>query len=599
MGGPRKAGPALNYDEPVSLRRMVLLYPEMRRKELTWIFLLLIGLSAACQHGCQCSNFVAVCRGASLRSMPILLDPRTTVLDLSDNRITRISGDELGLYPNLERLILRNNSLTHLREDVFAAATSLRVLDLSSNSLLSLPNSLFQKLRNLEELVIASNDVQLGSESFAGLSSLMRLSLADNRLSFLPPAVFRPLKSLKDLDVSANKLLDMPASLLTAVPGLTRLDLRRNLLSKLETGMFAAQKELKWLDLSENLVGDIEEGAFYGLEQLQTLNLTSNQLVRLPGNSWPLPHLRVLDISSNLFVSLETASFDSLPNLKYLNISSSRNLKSVQMAAFVSLASLEWLSLRSSALTRLHASSFTPHPPLVFFDLSNNQLKTLPIGMLPYEKIATQKLGDNPWTCDCAFRSLRLRPADSVVCLSPENLDGVALEDLGECVLFGGLLIPIVLTLAVLLLAVVVLLLACKRPATSKSRAFYNDASLINVLSHKEYTFDRSSTPYTQSEDSSDSAYESPTSVLVPRRPPPSAPPKMTSARMDGSLPAMIPSSHSNNYHDAYLIPTSQKKGKIDTTSLWQIFKLVPPPRHWSLVWSIRPGRNPLLEVRI
>ncbi|VDO18802.1 unnamed protein product [Heligmosomoides polygyrus] len=53
-----------------------------------------------CQKGCDCSSSVAVCHGQALRSVPILLDPRTKRLDLAHNKITRLTADELSLYPS-------------------------------------------------------------------------------------------------------------------------------------------------------------------------------------------------------------------------------------------------------------------------------------------------------------------------------------------------------------------------------------------------------------------------------------------------------------------------------------------------------------------
>ncbi|UMM11114.1 hypothetical protein L5515_000557 [Caenorhabditis briggsae] len=541
-------------------------FSKMRLPLIT--LLLLCQQLFACQSGCKCpTRTTAVCKGSSLRSIPILLDPRTTILDLSNNRISRLSADELSLYPNLEQLILKNNSITHLSADVFSTLPHLRLLDLSSNSLLSLPNEVFSKLKNLKTLIISSNDVQLGPECFSGLSQLHTLSLADNRLSFLPPSVLKPLSGLKSLDLSANKLLSMPASVLSNLGGIETLKLKQNLLSSLETGMFVAQKELKLLDISENLIGDIEEGALYGLEKLETLNFTNNQLVRLPGNTWSLSSLKCLDLSSNLFVSLETASFDGLPSLQYLNISHSRNLKTIQMASFVQLSSLHWLSVSSSALTYIHPSAFNQIPPLSHLDLSNNELRYLAPGMLQWQNIRNLYLANNDWQCSCDLRVSNLKPRDDAKCAGPENLAGAPLNELNSCTILGGLLIPFLLVIFILLLALVILALACKRPSkgssSSKNRAFYNDQLIAALNSHKEYSFDCHS-PYTMSsEDSRDSAYESPTSALMPRRPPPSCPPppRLLTLPRDGPMhvpPPIVPTLLRNS-NDPYLIPKSSQ----------------------------------------
>uniref|UniRef100_A0A1I7XQP0 LRRCT domain-containing protein n=1 Tax=Heterorhabditis bacteriophora TaxID=37862 RepID=A0A1I7XQP0_HETBA len=431
-------------------------------------------------------------------------------------------------------------------------------LDLSSNKLLSLSNNVFSKLKTLKTLILTGNEVQLSPDCFNGLSSLETLSLSENRLAYLPPSVFRHLKGLKNLDLSFNKLLSMPASILSTIPSLRSLDLRQNLLSNLkerlfysnwlllkkercgkysgtkenglwgmlDSGMFVAQKELEILDLSDNLLSDIDDNALFGMDNLSVLNLTSNQLNRLPGNTWPLPRLRVLDLSNNLFVALETASFDSLPSLQYLNLTNSRNLKSIHMAAFVQLSSLHWLDLSNSALSYIAPTAFSPHPPLIYLNLSYNLLSGLPPTLLPFSRIPRLYLANNRWDCTCELRALDL--AFDGICISPESLVGVPFKELRPCSIFHGMLVPLIMSLVLLFLVVVVLILTLKRPTPRKS-SIYQHQSLINVLSHKEYTFDRSmSSSCAHSDESKDSAYESPTSAFIPKHVAPPKPPSFT-----------------------------------------------------------------------
>ncbi|KHJ98897.1 leucine Rich repeat-containing domain protein, partial [Oesophagostomum dentatum] len=102
----------------------------------------------------------------------------------------------------------------------------------------------------------------------------------------------------------------------------------------LEAGQFSSLRELETLNIADNLISDIDDGAFFGMDNLTLLNMTNNQLVRLPGNTWPLPMLRSLDLSGNPFVALETASFDTLPLLQFLNLSYCRNLKAIHVGLF-------------------------------------------------------------------------------------------------------------------------------------------------------------------------------------------------------------------------------------------------------------------------
>ncbi|CAJ0604576.1 unnamed protein product [Cylicocyclus nassatus] len=484
---------------------------------------------SGCQLGCECSSSVAICRGQSLRSVPILLDPRTKRLDLSNNKITRLTGDELSLYPNLEFLSLSNNSLTHIAAEAFASLPHLKHLDLSNNDLLSSPKNVFSKLKNLETLILRNNELQLSPDCFQGLSSLRELDLTSNRLTYLPPSVFKTLKSLHTLNLGNNKLLALPASLLSTVPQLRHLDASHNLLSDLEAGQFSALRDLETLNIADNLISDIYDGAFFGMDNLTVLNMTNNQLVRLPGNTWPLPSLRSLDLSGNPFVALETASFDTLPSLQFLNLSNCRNLKTVHMAAFVSLSSLRTLDLSNCALNHIAPTAFQPFPPLTMLSLAGNRLQTLPSTM-QLSTVASIDLENNPWDCSCELRALHL--PSTALCASPESLVGIPLNELDTCSILHGMVLPLILSVIVLFLIVILIsILLMKKPTPHRSSIYHHQA-LINALTRKEYGFDQVPSPYCTSDESQDSAYESPTSAFLPKqkaplRPPPSHLPPM------------------------------------------------------------------------
>ncbi|KAK6729366.1 hypothetical protein RB195_006427 [Necator americanus] len=496
------------------------------------LLLLFAATVHGCQLGCECSSSVAVCHGQSLRSVPILLDPRTKRLDLSHNRITRLTGDELSLYPSLEYLSLGNNSLTHIAPEAFSSLVQLRHLDLSNNDLLAVPRNVFSKLKNLETLILSNNELQLSPDCFAGLASLRDLTLSSNRLTYLPPSVFRSLNSLRTLNLAGNKLLTLPASLLSTVPQLRHLDASHNLLSDLEAGQFSALRDLETLNIADNLISDISDGAFFGMDNLTLLNMTNNQLVRLPGNTWPLPSLRSLDLSGNPFVALETASFDTLPSLQFLNLSNCRNLKTIHMAAFVSLSSLQTLDLSNCALNHIAPTAFQPFPPLAQLSLAGNRLETVPASM-QLSSVATVDLANNPWDCSCELRALKL--SSTALCVSPDSLAGVPLNELTACSVLHGMILPLMLSVIVLfLILILVSILLMKKPKPHRS-SLYHHQTLINALSQKEYGFHHAPSTYCISDESQDSAYESPTSAFLPRqkappRPPPTRLPSVTAA---------------------------------------------------------------------
>ncbi|VDM77970.1 unnamed protein product, partial [Strongylus vulgaris] len=403
----------------------------------------------------------------------------------------------LKYFLDLEFLSLANNSLTHIATEAFASLTHLKHLDLSHNDLLSLPKNVFNKLKNLETLILSNNELQLSPDCFAGLSSLRELDLTSNRLSYLPPS--------------------------------------------LEAGQFSALRNLETLNIADNLISDIYDGAFFGMDNLTVLNMTNNQLVRLPGNTWPLPTLQSLDLSGNPFVALETASFDTLPSLQFLNLSNCKNLKTIHMAAFVSLSSLKTLDLSNCALNHIAPTAFQPFPPLTMLSLAGNRLQTLPSSM-QLSTVAAVDLDNNPWDCSCELRALHLQ--STALCASPESLAGIPLKELDTCSILHGMALPLILSVVVLFLIVILIsILLMKKPTPHRSSIYHHQAlinalsrkeygfdqatTLINALSRKEYGFDQATSPYCTSDESQDSAYESPTSAFLPRqkaplRPPPS-----------------------------------------------------------------------------
>lgn len=57
--------------------------------------------NAMCPRGCSCTSderHIVRCDGAKLNEFPILLDPRTKILSLSNCSLKRVDSDFIGLY---------------------------------------------------------------------------------------------------------------------------------------------------------------------------------------------------------------------------------------------------------------------------------------------------------------------------------------------------------------------------------------------------------------------------------------------------------------------------------------------------------------------
>ena len=106
---------------------------------------------AHCPTQCSCPATTVRCTGGSLSHVPHFLNPDIEMLDLSDNRISKLEGG-FTFYLGLKKLNLSGNSLASLGRGQFSSQTSLAQLDLSHNSLAKLRSGAFAGLAQLSQL---------------------------------------------------------------------------------------------------------------------------------------------------------------------------------------------------------------------------------------------------------------------------------------------------------------------------------------------------------------------------------------------------------------------------------------------------------------
>ncbi|XP_039262784.2 adhesion G protein-coupled receptor A3-like [Styela clava] len=94
--------------------------------------------------------------GEKLHTLEIL--KQVIKLDMSNNKISRISPKSFSIFTNLTRLNLSSNSIGHLSADMFEGLPSLEVLDLSLNIFPIIPGDSFSNLPKLRKLYVKSTD---------------------------------------------------------------------------------------------------------------------------------------------------------------------------------------------------------------------------------------------------------------------------------------------------------------------------------------------------------------------------------------------------------------------------------------------------------
>lgn len=129
----------------------------------------------------------------------------------------------------------------------------------------------------------------------------------------------------------------------------------------------------------------IDSEALAGLTNLVELDLSNNSLKAIPGASFAETlFLRDLILSHNPIEKVPAYALKYTPNLVKLDISNCK-IQEVESKAFGGLELLETLKLNNNHLVNLYPSTFES-----------------------LEKLTSIALHDNPWTCDCHLRDIKI-----------------------------------------------------------------------------------------------------------------------------------------------------------------------------------------------
>ena len=131
-----------------------------------------------------------------------------SILDLSENLISKLPDELTSKLPNLQELHFAGNQTEHVPLTFFTGkfAKNLKLLDLSRNGLKFLPN----QLANLEGLVTLKLDQNLLERLPVGIGKLQKLrhlSVSGNNLATLPFALKKSIL-LDTFDVSQNPFMN-------------------------------------------------------------------------------------------------------------------------------------------------------------------------------------------------------------------------------------------------------------------------------------------------------------------------------------------------------------------------------------------------------
>lgn len=166
-----------------------------------------------CPRNCSCSQidtwFDANCSHAGLSKLPINALQNTFFLDLSNNNLTYLKGEELQTnnWIRLFYLNLTRCNIQKIHVGAFDGMQELALLDLSNNNISTLEVGTFDNMTNLFLLHLNQNRlIVLESGFFKNCQSLYTINLSHNQLTRIEVEAFVNLSSIQNIHLSFNNL---------------------------------------------------------------------------------------------------------------------------------------------------------------------------------------------------------------------------------------------------------------------------------------------------------------------------------------------------------------------------------------------------------
>lgn len=121
-----------------------------------------------------------------------------------------------------------------------------------------------------------------------------------------------------------------------------------------------------------------------------------------------LQRLESLKIGQTDVEIIEEGAFFGLSFLMKVDISGCKGLKQIQPGAFAANPNLETITIASNKLlTDIPDGVFSDLPNIRNVDLRNNAFETIREQWLPWAKLKSFEVSDNPLSCDCELKWLQ------------------------------------------------------------------------------------------------------------------------------------------------------------------------------------------------
>lgn len=259
-----------------------------------------------CPFACQCHLRVVQCSDLGLKEVPEKISVDTTLLDLQNNKISKIKENDFKNMKFMQILILVNNKITTIDPKAFAGLVSLQRLHLSKNLLKSVPQNM---PKSLQELRLHENEItEVKKSAFDGLAHLIVIELGTNpfRSSGIEKAAFQGLKKVSYIRIADTNITAIPQGLPSS---LSELHLDGNSITRVDADSLKGLNNLAKLGLSYNKISTVENGSIANIPHLRELHLDHNVLTRIPAGLHDHKYIQVVYLHNNKIAAVDTNDF--------------------------------------------------------------------------------------------------------------------------------------------------------------------------------------------------------------------------------------------------------------------------------------------------
>lgn len=330
-------------------------------------------------------------------------------LSLENNKIMRISEGAFSSLKNVHSLSLSHNKLTHIDSHHFSNFYVLDQLFLEENRIVSIHPRSFENITKLSDLVLNGNNLGEIPEAVKNLRFLKSLDLGKNDISVVESAHFEGLDNLFALRLFDNSIVNITKDAFATLPSLQILNLASNKIKFIDRQAFGSNSTVKALRLDMNELTDIR-GVFVNMNYLGWLNISNNDLVSFDYGQMP-PSLEWLDMHQNRIQKLENhLDLKTNINIKMLNVGHNQ-LTSIDESSLP--GAIELLFLNNNNINRVNSGTFLRKPNLQKVVLYGNKIQTIDISAFALSPVSEDRdlpeffIGGNPFHCDCTMEWLQ------------------------------------------------------------------------------------------------------------------------------------------------------------------------------------------------